>query len=103
MKCRIMIEDENGLYQAEMEKDESILEVTQNLRNLLNMKKIGTYIILTDCANFNGCRCSIKGNAETIAQQYDALTHFIINKVPHILMRVISAWNERIWNERMRQ
>ena len=95
MKCRIMIEDENGLYQAEMEKDESILEVTQNLRNLLNMKKIGTYIILTDCANYNGCNCSLKGNAEKIAQQYDVLTKYFVQNNPEILMRVITAWDQR--------
>lgn len=95
MKCRIMIEDENGLFQAELEKDKSVLDVTHNLRNLLNMKKVGTFIITTDCANYNGCNISLHGNAEKIAKQYDALTHFLINEDPHILMRVISAWDER--------
>ncbi len=95
MKCRIMIEDENGLFQAELEKDKSVLEVTQNLRNLLNMKEVGTYIIVTDYANYNGCNCTIRGNAEKIAKQYDAITNFILQNKPGILMRVISAWERR--------
>ena len=95
MKCRIMFEDENGLFQAEMEKDESVMEVTQNLLNLLNMKKIGTYLIATDCANYNGCDLSVRGNAEKIAKQYDALTHFMIENDPEILMCVITAWDRR--------
>ena len=96
MKCRIIIEDENGLFQAEMEKNEAVQDIINNLRSLLNMKKVGTYIIVTDCANYNGCICSVHGNAEKIAQQYDALTHFMIEKDPHILMRVISARDERM-------
>ena len=96
MKCRIMIEDENGLFQAEMEKDKSVQDVVNNLRNILDMKKIGTFIIVTDCLNYNGCNILLHGNTEKIAQQYDALTHFMINKDPYILMRVISAWNERM-------
>ena len=95
MKCRIMIEDENGLFQAEMEKDKSVQDVITNLRNLLNMKKVGTYIILTDCANYNGCSISFHGNAEKIAKQYDALTCFIVEQNPEILMRVYSAWDMR--------
>ena len=95
MKCRIMIEDENGLFQAEMEKDESVMEVTQNLINLLNMKKIGTYLIVTDCANYNCCDLLVRGNAEKIANQYDALTNFMIQNNPEILMRVIAAWDRR--------
>ena len=95
MKCRIMIEDENGLFQAELEKDKSVIEVTQNLRNLLNMKKVGTYLIATDCTNYNGCEISVRGNAEKIANQYDALTNFMIQNNPGILMRVISAWDRR--------
>lgn len=95
MKCRIMIEDENGLFQAEMEKDKSVQDVVTNLRNLLNMKKVGTYLIATDCANYNGCELSIHGNGEKIAQQYDALTHFLISKDPEIIMRVIAAWDRR--------
>lgn len=99
MKCRIMIEDENGLFQAELEKDKSVIEVTQNLRNLLNMKKVGTYIILTDCANYNGCECSFRGNSEKIAQQYDVLTNYLIQNNPEILMRVIAAWESRTKND----
>lgn len=96
MKCRIMIEDENGLFQAELEKDKSVIEVTQNLRNLLNMKKVGTYIILTDCANYNGCDVSVHGNSEKIAHQYDVLTNFMLQNQPGILMRVINAWDRRL-------
>lgn len=96
MKCRIMIEDENGLFQAVMEKDESVMEVTQNPRSLLNMKKIGTYLIATDCANYNGCDLSVRGNAEKIAKQYDALTHFMIETDPGLMLRVISAWEQRM-------
>lgn len=95
MNCRIIIEDENGLFQAELEKDKSVTEITNNLRNLLNMKKIGTYIILTDCANYNGCSCSFKGNSEKIAQQYDILTNYLIQNNPEILMCVITAWDRR--------
>ena len=95
MKCRIIIKDENGLFQAEMEKDKSVQDIVNNLRIILNMKKIGTYIIVTDCANYNGCNISLHGNSEKIAQQYDALTHFMINKHQHILMHVISAWEQR--------
>ena len=95
MKCRIMIEDENGLFQAEMEKDKSVQDVVNNLRIILDMKKIGTYIIATDCANYNGCNLSIHGNGERIAQQYDALTHFMIENDPEILMCVITAWDRR--------
>lgn len=86
-----MIEDENGMFQAELEKDKSVLEVTQNL----NMKKIGTYIIITDCANYNGCYVSYNGNAEKISQQYDVLTKLLVEHNPQILMRVITAWNRR--------
>lgn len=78
MKCRIMIEDENGLFQAEMEKDKSVQDVVNNLRIILNMKKVGTFILTTDCANFNGCDLSVRGNAEKIANQYDVLTNFMI-------------------------
>lgn len=95
MKCRIMIEDENGLFQAEMEKDKSVQDVVNNLRIILNMKKVGTYLIVTDCANYNGCELSVHGNGEKIAQQYDALTHFMITKDPEILMRVMMAWEKR--------
>ena len=99
MKCRIMIDDENGLFQAELEKDKVVQDVIHNLREVLDMKKIGTYIIVTDCLNYNGCNLSFRGNAEKIAKQYDTLTHVIINKDPHILMRVISAWDERMKND----
>lgn len=95
MSCRIIIEDENGLFQAELEKDKSVTEITYNLRNLLNMKKIGTYIILTDCANYNGCKCSFHGNSEKIAQQYDVLTNYLIQNNPEILMRVLNVWDWR--------
>lgn len=95
MKCRIMIEDEMDLFQAEMEKDKSVQDVITNLRNLLNMKKVGTYIILTDCANYNGCSVSYNGNAEKISQQYDVLTKHLVEHNPQILMRVISAWDQR--------
>lgn len=95
MKCRIMIEDENGLFQAEMEKDKSVQDVVNNLRIILDMKKVGTYLIATDCANYNGCDLSVRGNAEKIANQYDALTNFMIQNNPGILMRVISAWDRR--------
>ena len=99
MKCRIMIEDENGLFQAEMEKDKSVQDVINNLRIILNMKKIGSYIILTDCANYNGCNCSFHGNAEKIAQQYDVLTKYLVQNNPDILMRVITAWERRKSND----
>ena len=95
MKCRIMIEDENGLFQAEMEKDKSVQDVVNNLRIILDMKKVGTYLIATDCANYNGCEISVRGNAEKIANQYDALTNFLITKDPGILLSVISAWDRR--------
>lgn len=90
-----MIEDENGLFQAEMEKDKSAQDVVNNLHIILDMKKVGTYITITDCANYNGCDASVHGNGEKIAQQYDVLTHFLISKDPEILMRVISAWDRR--------
>lgn len=96
MKCRIMIEDENGLFQAEMEKDKSVQDIVNNLRIILNMKKVGTYLIATDCANYNGCDVSVHGNGEKIAQQYDVLTHFMITKDPEIIMRVICAWEQRM-------
>ena len=95
MNCRIMIEDENGLFQAELEKDKSVQDAVNNLRNLLNMKKVGTYIILTDCANYKGCCCSLQGNSEKIAQQYDVLTNYLVQNTPGILMRVLSAWDRR--------
>lgn len=95
MKCRIMIEDENGLFQAEMEKDKYVSDIISNLRDLLKMKKIGTYITITDCANYNGCDVSVHGNGEKIAQQYDVLTHFLITKDPEIIMRVMMALEKR--------
>lgn len=96
MKCRIMIEDENGLFQAELKKDRYVSDIISNLRDLLKMKKIGTYITITDCANYNGCGVSVHGNGEKIAQQYDVLTHFLISKDPEIMLRVISAWDRRV-------
>lgn len=99
MKCRIMIEDENGLFQTELEKDKSVTEVIQNLRNLCNMKKVGTYIILTDCANYNGCICSVHGNGEKLAGQYDTLTHVMADNYPEILLRVMAAWDRRSKHE----
>lgn len=95
MKCRIMIEDENGLFQVELEKDKSVQDVVNNLRIILDMKKVRTYIILTDCANYNGCSVSYNGNAEKISQQYDVLTKHLVEHNPQILMRVISAWDRR--------
>jgi hypothetical protein len=59
------------------------------------MKKVGTYLIATDCANYNGCELSVRGNAEKIANQYDALTNFMIQNNPGILMGVLSAWDRR--------
>lgn len=95
MKCRIMIEDENGLFQAEMEKDKSVQDVVNNLRIILDMKKVGTYLIATDCANYNGCELSIHGNGEKIAQQYDAITQSMITNSPELIMRVMAAWDRR--------
>ena len=63
------------------------------------MKKIGTYIILTDLANYNGCSFSLKGNAEKIADQYDVLTNYLIQNNPNILMRVITEWTRRKSND----
>lgn len=77
MKCRIMIEDENGLFQAELEKDKSVLDI------------IGY-------ESENGCHISVRGNAGTVAKQCDALTQFMIKTNPGIIERVVSAWERRI-------
>lgn len=99
MKCRIMIEDENGLYQAELEKDKNTLDIINNLRIILDMKKIETFIHIAGYETENGCHISVRGNAETIAKQYDALTQFMIKNNPEIIQRVICAWAVRTKNE----
>jgi hypothetical protein len=94
-----MIEDENGLFQVEMKKDKSAQDIVNNLRIILDMKKVGTYLIATDCANYNGCELSIHGNAKKIAQQYDAITQSMIVNYPESIMRVMAAWDRRSKNE----
>ncbi len=100
MNCRILIENKEGLYQVILDEEKKeVKDIITNLKNLLDMRKVSDFILITDCKNYNGCDISVHGNAEKIAKQYDALTQFMISKDPHILMRVISVWDERMKND----
>ena len=97
MNCRILIEDKDGLHQVILDEEKKgSKDIITNLKIILNMRKVSDFILITDCKNYNGCDISVHGNAEKIAKQYDALTQFMISKDPHILMCVISAWDERM-------
>lgn len=91
---RILIEDENGLHQAILNDTDESKEVVHNINNILKMSDVTDFIFVVDLKNYNGADVSVHGNSEKIARMYDLLTKFLIQMDPHIIMRVISAWDK---------
>ncbi|MBO5809844.1 MAG: hypothetical protein J6R32_03345 [Bacteroidales bacterium] len=95
MSYRIIIEDQKGLHQAILNETEEAKEVIHNINNILKMSDLTDYIYMFDLKNTDGCDISIHGNAEKLAKMYDLLTHFLMQKDPGIIVRVLAAWDKR--------